>query len=389
MYNISIDEKELLQVLKDMISIESVNPSLCPGGAGEAKIAEYIGNYLKSIGLDVKYQEINKGRVNVIGILKGSGGGKSLMLNGHTDTVSIEGMDIEPLNPVYKDGKVYGRGSIDMKGGLASMIGAAKALINGNIKLKGDVYFTFVADEEYESIGTEEIVKEYKADGAVVCEPTDLKVCVAHKGFAWIKIEIFGKAAHGSIPQYGVDAILKAGKILSEIDKLSESLLNSKKHKLLGTPSVHCSIIKGGTELSTYPYYCTIEIERRTIPGESYETVNEEIKNILDKIASGDTDFKCKYEIFFHRPPLEVSLEEPVVKVLMEVAGDIYKKEPGIMGMSGWLDSSILDKASIPAVIFGPSGEGLHAATEYVDFASVVDTSKVLANTIIKFCGSV
>lgn len=387
MNTLLIDEKEILHVLQEMIKIESVNPSLSSTGSGENKIAAYIGSYLSQLGLEVKCQEIGQGRLNTIAILRGTGGGKTLMLNGHTDTVSIGEMSIEPLGAEYRDGKVYGRGAIDMKGGLASMIGAVKALIDSGVRTKGDIILAFVADEEYTSLGTEKLVKEYSADGGIVCEPTDLKICMAHKGFAWIKVEVFGKSAHGSKPAEGIDAIVKAGKVLVGIDELGRNVLANRRHPLLGSPSIHASLIKGGTELSTYPDYCSIEIERRTIPGESKEMVIEEMKMLMDSLSYEDEQFKSSFDVFFYRSSLEVHEDDYIVKSLETACIKEFSQNPGYMGMSGWLDSAIMTDAGIPTVIFGPSGHGLHAAVEYVDFQSVVAAARVLAGTIIDFCG--
>lgn len=386
MDDIIINENNLLKVLREMIKINSVNPSFTKDGDGEWKITRYIGKYLSEIGLKVKFQEIKQNRANVIGILKGGGNGRSLMLNGHTDTVGINGMDIKPLNPKYEDDKVYGRGSLDMKGGLAAMIMAAETIVNSGIKLKGDVILACVADEEYRSIGTETLVKEYSADAAIVCEPTGLEIGIVHKGFAWTIVEVFGKTAHGSRPDEGIDAIIKAGKVLCEVDALDNESLNRKRHPLLGSPSIHASKINGGTELSIYPDYCKILLERRTIPGESYETVVTEMENVIHKISKKDKEFKANFEVFFNRPPLEVSKNELIVKSLEKAYVSVFKKDPKYTGLSFWTDSAILREAGIPTVIFGPGGEGLHASTEYVDFNSVITTTKILIKTIIDFC---
>lgn len=387
MSSLLIDKNELLKVLQDLVQIESVNPLLFRNGSGELKIANYIGEYLTELGLEVSYQEIEPNRVNVIGKLKGTGEGNSLILNGHTDTVAINGMDIEPLNPIYKDGKVYGRGSLDMKSGLAAMIIAAKSIINSSLKLKGDVILAFVADEEYGSLGTETLIKEYSADAAIICEPTNLQICIAHKGFAWTKVEVSGRAAHGSRPEQGIDAIVKAGKFLVKIDNLEKNALKQKKHPLLGTPSIHASLIKGGTELSTYPDYCEIELERRTIPGESVEIIENEIRTLIDKISSEDEQFQAKFDVFFYRPPLEISKDQLIVSSLVKAYVNTLKQSPEFIGTGGWMDSAILAEAGIPTVIFGPSGEGLHAAIEYVDFDSVILCTKILIDTINDFCG--
>lgn len=384
---ITINEGELLQFLQDLIRIESINPTLVKGGSGEARIAAFIGAFLQKMGLEVEYQELGEKRTNVIGILRGSGKGRAIMLNGHTDTVSAQGMEIEPFNPLYKDGRVYGRGSIDMKGGLAAMVLAVKTIIDQGVKLAGDVILAFVADEEYASIGTEKVVEEYKADGAIVCEPTNLQIVIAHKGFAWSRVEVLGRAAHGSMPDKGIDAIVKTGKVLVELDNLGQRLTARKVHPLLGSPSVHASLIQGGTELSTYPDYCRLEIERRTLPGENKEQVIMELDELMERIRNSDSQFQAKWEVFFYRPALEVCKNEPIVHSLEKSYKEVLKQNPVYGGMSGWLDSAILTEAGTPTVIFGPAGDGLHGAVEFVEFNSVLQSCGVLIETIINFCG--
>ncbi|MHA2500174.1 MAG: ArgE/DapE family deacylase [Candidatus Hodarchaeales archaeon] len=384
---ITVNEDELLALLQDLIAIESVNPTLAENGSGEATIAQFVAAFLQQIGLDVQLQEVAPNRANVIGILRGIGEGKSLILNGHLDTVSLSGMEA-PLKAEFKDGKVWGRGSFDMKAGIAAMVIALKYLVEKQIKLKGDVLLTLVADEEYASIGTEAIVNEYAADAAIVCEPTNLEVVIAHKGFAWIKVDVYGKAAHGSMPSRGVDAIVKAGKFLTALDRFEKTELAKKNHPLVGSPTVHASLISGGIELSTYPDYCKIELERRTIPGENRETVTEEIKDIFDEVRAKDPQFNASFEVFFYRPALEVSKDELIVQSVDKARSTLLKQNSAFQGMGGWLDSAILSSAGIPTVIVGPSGNGAHSAVEFVEFESVVTTTKILIATIMDFCGS-
>jgi acetylornithine deacetylase len=386
MAEIQIKREALLSLLQDLIQIDSVNPSLSSKGTGEAVIARYIGDYLNNLGLEIRFQEIEKNRVNVVGILKGSGGGPSLMLNGHTDTVSADNMEIDPFVAEEKDGKIYGRGALDMKAGVAALIVALQSIIEAGIKLKGDVILTLVADEEYASIGTEAVVDEYTADAAIICEPTDLAIVTAHKGFAWIKIEIFGHAAHGSLPHRGIDAIVKAGKVLAAIDELGETGLKKKTHPLLGSASIHASLIEGGTELSTYPDYCKIELERRNLPGEEHKAIAAEIQDLLQNIQRHDEQFKTDFDVFFFRPAFEISPDQPIVQTVSRAYESTLSKPPSFEGMWAWLDSAILAQAGIPAVIFGPSGDGAHAAVEYVDADSVITTTKVLVQSIIDFC---
>lgn len=386
MIDIKINNENLLTLLEDLIRIKSVNQSLSDEGDGEIKIARYIGEYLKKLGLDIHYQEVEKNRCNVIGILKGAGGGQSIMLNGHTDTVGVERMEIDPFKPQNKDGRIYGRGALDMKSGLAAQIMAVQSIIESGKTLKGDVILTFVADEEYASIGTEAVLKKYSADAAIICEPTNLDIIITHKGFAWTKIEVFGRAAHGSLPEKGIDAIVKAGKLLTEIENLGENRLTQKRHPLLGSPSIHASLISGGIELSTYPDYCKIELERRTLPGEDHKTVIDEMQSILQDIKSKDDQFKADFEVFLFRPAFEISREEPIVKSLSRAYELIQGEKPKFKGMGGWIESALLAEVGIPTVIFGPSGEGAHSSLEYVDFDSVITTTEILIESIINFC---
>lgn len=383
-----INQGALHQLLQRLIQINSVNPSLSDRGAGEADIARYIGGYLKMLGLEVHFQELGKNRVNVIAVLKGTGGGQSLMLNGHTDTVSAENMAAVPFNPQIKDGKLHGRGALDMKAGVAAQIMAVQTLLEAQIELKGDVILTLVADEEYASMGTEAIVNEYLADAAIICEPTDLDIVIAHKGFAWIKIEIFGHAAHGSLPHRGVDAIAKAGRVLTAIEDYGKTHPTRKTHPLLGSPSIHASLISGGTELSTYPDYCKIELERRNLPGEDRRMITEEIQKLLQGIQSRDDQFKADFDVFFFRPAYEISPDQPIVQTVSRACQSIRGQAPKYEGMWAWLDSAILAQAGIPTVIVGPSGDGAHAAVEYVDLDSVMTTARVLVQSIIEFCNS-
>jgi len=386
MVEIQIKREALLSLLQDLIQIDSVNPSLSSKGTGEAVIARYIRDYLNNLGLEVRFQEIEKNRVNVVGILKGSGGGPSLMLNGHTDTVSADNMEIDPFAAEEKDGKIYGRGALDMKSGVAALIMAVQSIIEAGIKLKGDVILTLVADEEYASIGTETVVDEYTADAAIICEPTGLDIVIAHKGFAWTKIEIFGHAAHGSLPHRGIDAIVKAGKVLAAIEELGKTHLKQKTHPLLGSPSIHASLIAGGTELSTYPDYCKIELERRNLPAEDRKLVTEEIQGLLQNIQLQDDQFKADFDVFFFRPAFEISPDQPIVQTVSRAFESICHRAPKFEGMWAWLDSAILAQAGIPTVIFGPSGDGAHAVVENVDVQSVITSTQVLVQSIIDFC---
>jgi acetylornithine deacetylase len=383
--NQCIDKGKLVKLLKDLVKINSVNPSLIKGAPGEAEIAEFIKIWMEAHGLETELTMIETGRANVVGYLKGSGGGKTLMFNGHVDTVGTDYMTIDPFNPKVVDGKLYGRGSYDMKGGLASIMGAVKAIVDSDVELKGDVIIAAVCDEEYASIGTENLMKSTLADAAIIGEPTGFNIQVAHKGFAWIDVITYGVAAHGSMYQLGVDAIAKMGHVLMGIEAIQRILMETSHH-LVGPGSVHASIIGGGRELSTYPDKCKLEIERRLIPGEAKEDVETEMRKLLESLSEGDPKFKADFVITFYRAPMEINPKLEICTLLKQETAKILSKEPIFIGGSGWMDTQIIYEKGIPAVAYGPIGAGAHAAEEWVDLESVYNAARVQMEVIKKFC---
>jgi acetylornithine deacetylase len=375
---------ELAQLISSLVSIDSVNPDLQPGAAGEADIAKFVAGWFRARGIETELQDVAPGRSNVIGIVRGTGGGRSLMLNAHMDTVGAGGMP-EPLSGAIEDNRVYGRGAWDMKGSLAAIMLAAHDL---SIEPPaGDVIVTAVVDEEYASIGTQAIVQKYTADGAIVTEPTQLELSVAHKGFIWFDITTKGVAAHGSLPGVGVDAIAKMGKVLTGLDALSHRLLADETHPLLGPGSVHASLIRGGSELSSYPGSCTLSIERRLIPGQTPELAEAELRAILDAAGAGDPHFKATLEAGLYRSPFEQDLSDPIVTAVRDAASAILNATPIYAGEAGWMDSSILADAGIPAVIFGPDGAGAHADEEWVDIDTLEVCRQIYVRAARAFCG--
>lgn len=393
----SVDEKEAKQLLRDLISIDSVNPSLVPGGAGEARAADYVADCLRGLGLVTRLDEVVPGRPNAVGVLPGASdsgviGGPlavrhGLMLNGHTDTVSLDRESGDPLKPRLRGDKVFGRGAFDMKGGVAMGLLALAAVKRAEVKLARSVLFTAVMDEEYASLGTQDVVKRYRADAAVVMEPTDLTLHLAHKGFTWVAVETFGRAAHGSNHAEGVDAIAKMGKVLVAVDELGRRYLAEPGHPLVGPRSIHGSLIQGGRELSTYPDHCTAQFERRTLPGENPGGVAAELEGICAGLAAEDPDFKARVTLGLTRSGYEISRKEKVVRALGEAVSAVTGKPTGYAGSAAWLDSAILGAAGIPTVIFGPRGVGAHSAEEWVSVSSVITGAQILAETIVKFCG--
>ncbi len=381
-----IDEKALNKLLKNLIRIDSVNTSLVPGAAGEAEIASYIGDWMEALGLETRIYDVEPGRPNVVGVLRGESGGRSLILNGHTDTVGVDYYEGDPFNPLAKGDRLYGRGSFDMKGGLAASMAAVKAVVDSGARLRGDVVLAAVCDEEYASIGTERLMEEYTADAAIVGEATGGNVLVAHKGFAWVDVVTQGVAAHGSSFKVGVDAIAKMGHVLTGIEALQRSL-QKDMHPLVGPGSVHASTIAGGSELSTYPAKCRLQLERRLIPGETRETVEREMTGMLRSIAGSDPKFSAEHTVAFYRAPMEVSTDEAICRALVEASAKALGREPMFTGGSGWLDTQIMTEKGVPAVSYGPSGDGAHAKEEWVNIKSVVDAARVQEYALKSFCG--
>ena len=387
----TVDYQLATTVLQDLVRIPSVNPDLVPDADGEAKIANYIADTLAGWGLEVQVREIAEGRLNVIATLEGAGAGRTLLFNGHMDTVGVEGM-AEPYSGEVRDGRLYGRGAIDMKGSLAATMAATKSLIDSGITLRGSVIFTYVADEEYASIGTSAIADDIRQgrlrrpDGAVNTEATGLRVGIGHKGFTWLEVVTEGKAAHGSRPDLGVDAIAQMGKLLVEVDRLQEQLAAGDQHSLLGAGSVHASLVNGGREMSSYPARCTLKLERRTVPSETADSVAEEIEKIISRLSTEDSAFHASSRVMLVRNPWQADPRSQIVKTTAEAIEAVTGAPSATMTQAGWLDSALLGDVGIPTVICGPSGEGLHAEVESIDVTSLGTCTEIYAEIIRRFC---
>lgn len=361
----------LIELTADLVRIDSVNPDLVPGGAGEGEIARFVASWLEEAGLEVQSEELAPRRWNVVGIARGSGGGRSLLLNAHMDTVGTAGMDA-PLEPREEDGRIYGRGAYDMKASLAAIMLAGAGAVDAG--LRGDVIVAAVCDEEVGSIGSEAVARRYAADGAIVAEPTEERLAVAHRGFAWIEIETRGHAAHGSRYDLGEDAIARMGEVLVRLTALDEELRSRAPHRFLGTGSAHASLIAGGTELSTYPDRCVLQAERRTLPGETEAEIAAEARALL-------ADLEGSARVTFFREPFEVDEGHEFVGLVRGHAGD-----PELIGVPFWADSALFAVAGIPTVVYGPKGEGAHAAVEWVDVASAERCAEMYAALAADFC---
>ncbi|HEY4306216.1 MAG TPA: ArgE/DapE family deacylase [Gemmatimonadaceae bacterium] len=387
----SVARGDCVALTRELVRIDSRNPSLVAGGVGEANVARALADVLRAWGLSVDVTDAAPGRPNVVARI-GKSGGRSLMFNGHLDVVGTEGMVHEPFAADQGDSRIYGRGSCDMKAGVAAMCAAAVHAADKG--LDGEIIVAAVADEEFESLGTRALVASgVRADAAIVTEPTTLAIMPAHLGFVWIDAIFEGRAAHGSRWDLGVDAIRHAGLFLAELDRYDAEILASRSHLLLGRPSAHASLIEGGTGMSTYPERCALKIERRTIPGESPERVVRELlelcENFRPAIEQRGKKLNVQMEATFSQPPSDVSVDAPIVRALSDAlrASD---ESDRVAGMTAWTDAALLNAAGIPAICFGPGDISLaHAAEEYVPVDEIERATRVLSRLAVTWCNGV
>lgn len=372
-----------LALLHDLVAIDSVNPSLVPGARGEAEIARRVATACIDSRLQVEVTEVARGRPNVVGVLEGRAPGPALMFCGHLDTVGVAGME-RPFDPVTRDGRLYGRGAQDMKGGVAAMIGAARLIAESGGLARGRLIVAAVIDEEHASLGAEALVAKWRADAAVVTEPTDLDIAIAHKGFQWVEVDTRGRAAHGSRPRDGRDAILRMGRVLSRLESLDRRLQLGIPHAILGTASLHASVIAGGRELSSYPDRCSVQLERRTLPGEAPGIALREVQDILEAARREDPEFEGDARLLFGRDGYEIASSHPLPGMLERAAASAGCA-PRRVGMTFWSDAAILGAAGIPTVLFGPGGAGLHSAEEYVRVEDVLQCRDGLAALVREY----
>jgi acetylornithine deacetylase len=379
----STERGDAVALTRALVAIDSQNPSLVPGGIGEAEVARVLASVLREWGFAVEIQEVAPGRPNVVARI-GRQGGRSLMFNGHLDVVGVAGMTHAPFDPVEKGGLLYGRGAADMKAGIAAMCAAAVRAADAG--LAGEIVVAAVCDEEFTSIGTRGLIERgIRADAAIVTEPTQLAIMPAHKGFVWIDARFVGRAAHGSRYDIGIDAIRHAGLFLAELDRYESKTLASRGHPLLGRPSVHAAGISGGSGMSSYPDLCELSIERRTIPGESTEQVRLEIEELLDRVKLADATCNGSITVTMDQQPSDVPASAPIVRALAASLANTGVPE-SVAGMTAWTDAALLNAAGIPAICFGPGDIGLaHAAEEFVPVREIESAARVLTDLALRW----
>ncbi|MFN2603795.1 MAG: ArgE/DapE family deacylase [Gemmatimonadaceae bacterium] len=370
---------DAVELTRALTRIDSRNPTLVPGAPGEKEIARFLADILSGWGFLIELRDAIPNRPNVVARI-GPAGSPALVFAGHLDTVGVEGMTHAPFDAEIRGEKIFGRGSTDMKSGIASMCVATKAAAQAVGKsAKRQIIIAAVVDEEYASIGMRELVASgITADAAVLTEPTRLAICPAHRGFVWVEVVLSGRAAHGSRYDIGVDAIRHAALVLAELDKVETEDLPRRAHKLLGRGSLHASAIEGGSGLSTYPDRCVFTIERRTLPGETAEDALDEVRAACERVRTQRPELSAQIRLIESQLPSDVSVDAPVVEMLKRaMVGE--RVSPIVEGMSAWTDAAILNSAGIPAICFGPGDISLaHAKEEFVAISEIEQATAVL-----------
>ena len=378
----------MLELLADLVRIDSVNPGFDPAGGGEAEIAAYVARWGRGAGLRVEVLEGTAGRPSVI--LRGGRdrGGRRLLLCGHLDTVALAG-SADGLIPRAEGDRLYGRGAYDMKAGLAGALVACRDADRAG--LDGEVVVAAVADEEFASIGIAEALAHLDGvgidgacfDGAVVTEPTERQAGVAHRGFVWTEVTVTGVAAHGSRPHLGADAIIAAGHHLAAFGELNTQL-RGRPHPFLGPGNLHASLISGGTGESTIADRCVFTVERRTLPGETLDQVEADVAGLLERCRPADPRITVEARTVLHRPGMETDPAASIVRALLAAAGP----GTGVAPVSYWADSAFLAAAGIPTVLYGPEGDGAHAGIEWVSRSGTEAVAATLTRLVSDFCGA-
>jgi acetylornithine deacetylase len=375
---------DVARLAAELVRIPSVNPALDPTGAGEADLARFVAAWADDRGLDTSWLGPAE-RPSVLVRLRGRGGGRTLMLNAHLDTVGVHGMDA-PFEPRVRDGRMVGRGAMDMKASLAASLSALHDLQRGE-PLRGDVVVAAVADEEHDSIGTRAALAALpQLDLAVVTEPTDLTLHVAHRGFAVVEVELTGRASHTSQPERGVNAVTHLGRLLGAVDEADRRLRATPAHPLLGHGGWQAVGASGGEELFTTPVAARATLERRTLPGEASASAEAEVDAMLAALTADDPRLGVAARTVVAREAFAVAADDPAVAAVAAAAEAVTGRAPERRGAPYWTDAALIAAAGVPTVLYGPVGGGIHQPGEWVDLASVDVLRRVLARLARDVC---
>jgi len=385
----NISEKDVLSLAKEMIKINSENP---PGN--EKALADYMVEVFNGIGLKALQLDFLPNRPNVVALYGSRDQGRSLIFDGHLDTVPCGDLSLWSINPLegaIRNGQLYGRGATDMKSSIAAFTCALKAIVDSGIKLKGQVTIVLTSDEEISGLGTKSVLeKGYRADAAIVGEPSNLEVNTAHKGVARWRLTTFGKAAHASAPQEGVNAIYKMAKAVIKLEEIAEKYLQQERtHPILGRPTLNVGIIRGGIKDNIVPDSCEITIDRRLLPGETWHEVEKEFRGELEKLSREDPNFKYELKLYHAHNAAETPSTHPFVKLAKNAVKDVLGRESTVEGFVATTEMSHLVEAGIPSIILGCGDlKVAHTINEYVPVQQIIDATKIYTLIILRYLGT-
>ena len=381
----AIDPDWMARILKEMILIRSENPFDDPPGEGtrEQEMADYLAGHLSDLGMTVEMQEVRPGRPNVFGVLRGSADRSRLMLAGHMDTARATGYP-EAYEVRVADGKMYGRGACDMKAALAAYLGAARALRATGTRLAGTLILCGIVDEEYQMLGSKAIGRGGRmADQGIIGEPTNLKVCPANKGRVSTKILTRGRAAHSSVPEKGVNAIAAMARVIQAFEDYNRELLGRPPHPLCGNGRFTPGVIRGGVQVNMVPDRCELEVDRRTLPGETRASVYAELQARIDRAGRGDPDFKSEItEPTWLIAPNDIAPAEPVVRALRAAHVELTGRDPGVEAFVAGSDAPYM---GFPTVICGPGSIAqAHTTCEFVHLHEVTGAARLYLHAALQ-----
>ena len=390
------DSKEVVALTQDLVRIPSVyRPGTKDGN--EKAVAEYVASYMKKMGLEVHVEEVEPGRPNVIGILDSGRPGKTLLFEGHTDVVTEGDRSLwtyDPFGAEIVNGRMFGRGTNDTKGNLSCAITAIHSLIQDSETINGKIIMCVPCDEEGMMIGIKHFIEKGWAngvDGAIICEPEENQLCVSQKGAMRIKIQVYGKQAHGAMPLTGVNPNTRMAKIIVALDELEQREKERLgKHVELGWPSITPTILMAPTagepQINVVPDQCMTTLDIRTVPGQDHEWLKQEIQGIIDCLAEKDSDFKASLEVIEDRPWTSTDREDPVVKAVAAAYTAVTGKAPVYNGVPGATDGTFLHLAGIPILTTGAGDREVpHQTDEYVDIDDLVETTQLYREAALQF----
>jgi acetylornithine deacetylase/succinyl-diaminopimelate desuccinylase-like protein len=381
-----VTEKEVVELVSELVKIESVTPWLIETGSGEGAVASFMASWLGDAGAEVEVVEVQAGRPNVLARLRGSQPGPTLCLNAHSDTVGFDNWADRALSPRLEGGRLYGLGSCDDKGMCAAAMFALRSVARSGRELKGDLLVACVADEEGVSIGSEHLAAMGGIDATLVIEPQPLaEVVVEHQGFGWIDVIVHGVPAHGSAPEKGVDAIVHMAEVVTRLHELNKTHFEARPDPMNGRTVFHTGTIAGGTDYATYPSSVTLGIEIGTQPGEHLSNRVADIETIFGEVAALDPRFKGEVVVRLDREPFKAEGHESLLAAWSQAMIDVTGNKPRETGMNAWADSGLMQGAGIPTLLVGAEGGNLHAPDEWVSVSELTQLCAVLENAVLGY----